>query len=398
MKNFVLRITVVLIVFTLITSCKDYTTQSREKAGYIISGTVKGLDQGFVKMTDYGNREKITVIDSTQIVNGAFEFTGKVDFPDMVNLSIDGKISRFFLENSYITLDIDWSEVQASNWQFNSKVSGSKSHDLYAAIEAQTKAILEDPKYKTLDKVGELYAQAKKTKSAEDLEKAKSLQKELMPLSKERMDRYLKAKKDFVRNNPDSPIAVHILGYQYTEGRMNKGELKEYYNLFTGNARETVFFKHHITKVYKDNFENLGVGNTAPDFTLQTVEGNDLTLSKVNAKYKLVDFWASWCIPCRTSFKHLKELHKQYKKDGFEIVGIGTADLDDQWRKAIVEDQTPWLNVFDVAKGRTYGPVAKSYGVPHLPTTFLIDNNNTILLRNPTKDELDTKLKRVFGY
>ena len=172
MKNFVLRITVVLIVFTLITSCKDYTTQSREKAGYIISGTVKGLDQGFVKMTDYGNREKITVIDSTQIVNGAFEFTGKVDFPDMVNLSIDGKISRFFLENSHITLDIDWSEVQASNWQFNSKVSGSKSHDLYAAIEAQTKAILEDPKYKTLDKVGELYAQAKKTKSAEDLEKA----------------------------------------------------------------------------------------------------------------------------------------------------------------------------------------------------------------------------------
>ena len=114
----------------------------------------------------------------------------------------------------------------------------------------------------------------------------------------------------------------------------------------------------------------------------------------------LVDFWASWCIPCRASFPHLKELRKQYGTEGFTIVGIGTADKEDKWRKAIEEDQTPWLHVFDKNEEgkQMYGPVAISYSVPHLPTTFLVDRDLKIILRNPSKEELDTKLKELFGH
>ncbi|MFY0712539.1 AhpC/TSA family protein [Seonamhaeicola sp. NFXS20] len=398
MNNSILKLFIVVFTITISLSCKNKTAQNIQETGYTISGTIKGLNEGSVKITDSGNRDKVTVIDSTQIVNGTFKFSGKVDFPDMVNLIIDGKTSRFFIENSPITIAIDWTSVQPNNWQFESEVSGSKSHDEYTKIEAQTMAIFSDPKYEPLEEVRKLYSIAKQTKKTEDLEKAQNLQKELMPLSLERQNRYVNTKIDYVKNNPDSPIAVHILGYQYAEGRMNKEELKEFYHLFKGEARKTGFFKHYMTKVYKDNFENLGVGNTAPDFTLKTVNGKDLTLSKVEAKYKLVDFWASWCVPCRASFPHLKELRKKYNQDGFKIVGIGTADLEDKWRKAIEEDQTPWIHVFDTGEGRAYGPVAKKYGVPHLPTTFLVDNNNTILLRNPTKEELDSKLKELFGH
>ncbi|WP_282135774.1 redoxin family protein [Seonamhaeicola maritimus] len=401
MKNFILKIIAVVIAFSSIVSCKDKAADMPENIGYTISGTVKGLESGSIKMMETGPRErsKIVTIDSTHIVNGAFEFEGVTDKVDMVSLIVDSKYhGRFMLENSAIKVDIDVSDLNGRNMYYTPVVTGSKSHDQYATVEAQSKAVMEDPKYKALEEVRELFILAKKTNKKEDLEKAENLQKELIPLSKERMDRYKETKFDFVRNNPNSPVAVHVMGYQYTEGRMTKDQLKEFYNLFKGDARETGFFKHYITKVYKDNFENLGVGNTAPDFTLNTVEGNEQTLSKVNAKYKLVDFWASWCIPCRASFPHLKELREQYKKDGFEVVGVGTADLEDKWRKAIEEDQTPWIHVYDAGEGRMYGPVAKKYGVPHLPTTFLVDAKNTILLRNPTKEELDNKLKELFGH
>jgi len=397
MKKLALIMITVLIVF----NSNEITAQSKTASGYTITGAVRGIDNVYVKLKEEGirDRSEIKTLDSIKITNGKFEFKGNVDLIDMVGLVIDDLyFGRIILENSPISLEIDVTNLNKSNPYFVPVVRGSKSHDEYTAIDTKVKAVFENPKYKPLDELREMYMTAKKSKDPSDMDKANAKQKELMPLSEERMNSMTKIKYDFVRNNPSSPVAVHVLGYQYTEGRMTKDELKEFYHLFKGDARETNFFKHHITKVYKDNFENLGIGNIAPDFTLKTVEGNDLTLSKVNVKYKLVDFWASWCIPCRASFPHLKELRNQYGKEDFEIVGIGTADLEDKWRAAIKEDQTPWIHVFDTGDGRAYGSVAKSYGVPHLPTTFLIDSEQKILLRNPTKEELDAKLKELFGH
>lgn len=120
--------------------------------------------------------------------------------------------------------------------------------------------------------------------------------------------------------------------------------------------------------------------------------------TRMPIKDKLVDFWASWCVPCRKSFPHLKDLYTKYNKEGLEIIGVGTADEEVKWRKAIGEDQTPWKHVYDVGPKRGYGKVSTAYGVPFLPTTFLVDSKGTIILRNPTKDELDKKLTELFGH
>lgn len=392
------------LVAAIFFACKNKPNAQETSTGYTITGTIKGLSSGTVKIVEEGNRDrsKLKTINSTEIANGEFKLTGKVEHPDMVSLVINDKSSSFFLENSPIEITINWSDGKENDWRFNSTVSGSKTHDEYTKIDQEAKAVFKDPKYKVLDSLRNLVIAAKKSKNQKDMDKVSALQKELRPLMLEQSERYTSTKFNYAKANPSSPVAVHILGFQYSEGRMSKDQLKEYYNLFTGDARKTSFFKNYITKVYKDNFENLGVGNTAPDFTLKNLENNNLTLSKINAKYKLVDFWASWCVPCRNSFPHLKELRKEYKNDGFEIIGIGTADVEEKWRKAIKEDQTPWLHGFDtspVKNGRaSYGAIAKAYGVPHLPTTFLVDANNTIVLRNPTKEELDAKLKELFGH
>ncbi|WP_298367464.1 TlpA disulfide reductase family protein [uncultured Lutibacter sp.] len=391
---------VVLTLLSFLTSCKE-SVKEEKYDGYVISGTVKGIDNVYIKLTNTGARDikNIKIIDSVQIINGKFSFKGKVDNVDMVSVEIDSKFrGRFMLENSPINIAIDVTDLSERNSYFTPVVTGSKSHDIYAEIEKKSSAIFDKEKYKPIDELKDLFATAKKTKEQKDLDIAVAKQKELAPLIEERSDAYKQIKYDFVKANPSSPVAVHVLGYQYTEGRMTKEQLKEFYHLFKGEAVKTGFYKYYMTKVYKDNFENLGVGNTAPDFTLTTVNGENFTLSKVKATYKLVDFWASWCIPCRASFPHLKDLRKQYKKDGFVIVGIGTADEEDKWRKAIEEDKTPWIHVFDASEKRAYGPVAKKYGVPHLPTTFLMDSNQKIVLRNPTKEELDAKLKELFGH
>lgn len=368
--------------------------------GFTIKGTVKGIDNVYVKLCATGDRENVHVIDSTLIENGEFTFKGKVEHVDLVNLEIDSRLTGLLmLENSEIDVKIDISNLGDRAWNYTPLVKGSASHDLYTQLNEKASAIFKKEKYKPLEELRPLFAAAKKSKKKEDMDKAMALQKELRPLAEEQSNEYLKVKFDFVDQNPSSPTAIHVMGYQYSEGRMNKEDLKKYYDFFQGDAKKTGFYRGYMTKVYKNVFENLGEGNIAPDFTLSSVNGEEVTLSKVDGKYLLVDFWASWCVPCRASFPHLKKLRKKYLKEGFEIVGVGTADTEDRWRKAIKKDQTPWINLFDVSEKRgAYGPVAQKYGVPHLPTVFLIDSEGKILLRNPSKEQLDAKLKELFGF
>ena len=218
-----------------------------------------------------------------------------------------------------------------------------------------------------------------------------------IPLEEERTNERKSFMIKYVKANPESAVAPWILGFQFSEGRMSKEEMKQIYPIFKGEAKHTAMFKYY-EKTYNDIFKSLGEGAIAPDFTLNDLNGKEVTLSKINAKYKLVDFWASWCVPCRASFPHLKELYKKYNKDGFEIVGIGTADAEEKWRKAIEEDKTPWMHLNDTGADHQWGRVARQYGVPFLPTTFLMDDNENILLRNPNKEDLDAKLKELFGH
>ena len=109
------------------------------------------------------------------------------------------------------------------------------------------------------------------------------------------------------------------------------------------------------------------------------------------------DFWASWCGPCRASIPHLKEIYAKYKDKGFEIVGV-TNDTDhDSWKKAIEEDQSPWIHVADVFPEKYRGAeVIARYAAHYLPTLYLIDKEGKMIGKIEHTD-LDTKLKELFG-
>ena len=134
-------------------------------------------------------------------------------------------------------------------------------------------------------------------------------------------------------------------------------------------------------------------GMPAPDFTLETPDGTKLSLSDLRGKYVILDFWASWCRPCRASFPEMKKLYAEYHKKGVEILGVTNDSRKNDWLKALEEDQLPWLQVIDEFPiPHTPAKVATLYAIPYLPTLMLIAPDGKIVGKAKDKHELKTWL------
>lgn len=132
----------------------------------------------------------------------------------------------------------------------------------------------------------------------------------------------------------------------------------------------------------------------APDFTLPTAAGSAFTLSSLHGQYVLVDFWASWCGPCRAENPRLKSLYQQYQSQGLNIVSVSVDSDGGKWQKAVGQDQLPWTQVSDL-KGWD-SPVAQLYGVLAVPSSFLIDPAGNVVARGLRGEDLTKKLRTIF--
>jgi thiol-disulfide isomerase/thioredoxin len=134
-------------------------------------------------------------------------------------------------------------------------------------------------------------------------------------------------------------------------------------------------------------------GDVAPDFTLPTVAGPPFTLSSLRGKYVLVDFWASWCGPCRAENPRLRRLYQQYQGKGLEIVSVSVDADGAKWRKAVTQDQLPWTQVSDLKGWES--PAAQLYGVLAVPTSILISPTGQVLAHNLRGEALEKRLAKL---
>ena len=135
------------------------------------------------------------------------------------------------------------------------------------------------------------------------------------------------------------------------------------------------------------------VGDVAKDIELRTVNGKQVKLSDYRGKIVLVDFWASWCGPCRKANPGLLALYSKYKQQGFEIFGVSLDEDKSAWKKAIAKDGITWVQVNQ--DGGWDAPVALQWKIEQLPSSFLLDQNGTVLLIDPAKDELESQLQKL---
>ena len=136
--------------------------------------------------------------------------------------------------------------------------------------------------------------------------------------------------------------------------------------------------------------QSMHEGQQAPDVLLPNAKGDSIALSSSlkNNKYVLIDFWASWCGPCRRAMPGLKKLYSKYHDKGLEVYSISLDENANAWKRAIFEDGTKWLHVID-----RQGNTANNWGVSFIPNTYLLDENRNIIAINAEPDELDKILQ-----
>lgn len=199
------------------------------------------------------------------------------------------------------------------------------------------------------------------------------------------------AQEAFINSHLHSLVGLDLLT-KAIDPAYNLTKAKFFFNKFPKDLRESV-----TGKTYSNLF-NVALGCQAPDFTAQNLKGEPVKLSDYKGKYVLLDFWASWCMPCRADNPHVKKLYEQYKGSTFAILGVSVDREASKkyWIKAINDDGLTWDQVSELKGFQGTGPML--YGLTAVPTNFLIDPSGKIIAKNLRGEGLDHKLDEIFNH
>jgi peroxiredoxin len=357
------------IIVLILASCGG-----RKANQFVIKGTVKGADTGmvFVQKSDGNTWIKL---DSTAIKNGEFSFTGSVAAPEFWKLNISGMPFNytFFAENADIGLVVHADSTEKI------EVTGSATQDIYNKYNSWKDSIkqLEDG----FDKE---YEQAQKNGDSATMKKIDADYKVMDENSKIEL-------KKFIRSNGKSVVSPYVtIRNAY---RFELPDLEELATSMDTSLGKDTYYKAVQSRV--SILRKVQIGQTAPDFTMNDTTGNPITLSSLKGKILLVDFWASWCGPCRRENPNVVKAYQAFHKKGFEILGVSLDRRKDKWEKAIQDDRLTWYHVSDL---KHWGnEVAKLYGINSIPANVLLDKDQVIIARNIMGEDLMKKLTELLG-
>ncbi len=187
----------------------------------------------------------------------------------------------------------------------------------------------------------------------------------------------------------DDVITAHTYYTNALMAELNATETRQLYNRMGAGAKNTPSARIMLQRI--ERMEKTSEGEIAPDFTLNSLNGTPVTLSQVPGKIKILDFWASWCGPCRLNNPALKKAYEKYHEKGLEIISVSLDDKQSKWADAVTKDGLPWINVSSL-KGWTCD-IAKLYNVSSVPAIFILDAQNHIVATNLRGEKLSAFLE-----
>ena len=328
-----------------------------QEADIVIKGKIDGIKKGRLYMLARSSEESTDTLGSCDFKKGKFELKAVADEPLLVQLVVEGFSGGFTLfaepGTSYKAYLCDGPDFYINGGKLNSAytVHMRKSDSLRAVIEE-------------LQTIYDAYRSSRKFRSA-------SLVNDTLKREKDYLREFTTG---FLADN-DNVISAYTI---YSNIVMRDAALKATKSMYASlgegakNSQYGRMIKERIDRLAKTQG-----GAKAPDFTLPDAKGNEVTMSTVKGKIKIIDFWASWCGPCRLNNPALKALYEEYHPKGLEIIGVSLDTNKANWEKAIEKDGLTWINVSSL-KGWNCD-VVRLYNITGVPSVLVPDENNNII-------------------
>jgi peroxiredoxin len=364
-----------LALFTLsIISCNNLKDNE-----FLISGTANGIENGKKVFVEIQDENGVIAKDTGVIENGKFELKGSTDNIDLGFIRIENeKINLpIILEEGKIKINIVKDSLQKST------IEGTFNNDKFQKFNNESVAILE--KVKKFEK--ENNPKMQKALAANDTVTVNKIKKEYKNFQNDMND----YSKTFIKNNPDAFISVLLLENFLMREYIPATEIKSFYDKLDKKLVNTKSAQN--IKKTLDLMLAVVVGKPAPKFSAKSPEGKLISLDESLGKVTIVDFWASWCAPCRKENPNVVALYNEYHSKGLNIIGVSLDQDAKKWKDAIAKDNLSWIHVSNLKYWDE--PIGKQYGISSIPATFILDAKGNIVAKDLRGDALRAKVKEL---
>lgn len=360
------------LIFSLIVACEPDKTQLTGNASFLDNGTE-------IYISQLENLQSVTPIDTLIVENNTFVGTLKPATPqDIYILMVDGVSGQnlvFINENKDLNITLSEDNLR------NSEVISGENNQLLKEYLANQVSVSEESKAKQNEMRKAMYAG--------DRTKFQSLKKELSEIK----EANIAHKKEIAQNNPNSVVSLLIINDFVKRKSIPSSESKDLFKNLSANLKDSKSGKTLNKSIIAVNATD--IGSVAPKFEAPTPNGDVLSLDDALAKVTLVDFWASWCKPCRMENPNIVSVYQDYKDKGFTVLGVSLdkPNQKNRWLKAIEDDNLTWNHVSNLQYWSD--PVARMYGINSIPAAFLLDENGKIIAKDLRGNALRAKVSEL---
>jgi len=343
-----------------------------------IKGSVDLKDGNMVYRVVADANQQPLIIDSTAVVGGNFEMSGITESPEINFFSVQNVRGNFpfVVESGDIRISLYKDSLMSS------KALGTVSNEAFMKYKTETKVFIN-----SMNDIGKDLQQANMTRDS-------LLAVDLQDQYKDVQDQIKDYEVQFIKDNPDSYVSALILERFVMTKQMTNEEAKPMFDNLTPRIKgsKTGVKLEEALNTPKPPAE---VGQIAPDFEGPGPTGQLVKLQENLAKITIVDFWASWCRPCRVENPNLVKTYNKLKAKGLNVVGVSLDKSKASWVKAIEDDGLQWSHVSNLQHWNE--PIAKAYQVRSIPATFILDQNGKILAKNLRGKALEQKVEELLS-
>ncbi len=342
-----------------------------------IHANIKGMDQGLkVYLTNFQR----LVIDSTTTVKNGFQLNSYVPkggggaFIIQIGKSLGLPNTQLilYLEKGALLISGDGSLF--NNVTLSGSAFAKDQNDFRKEIEGNRRVT--DATNHEIERIRKAGDSVRLVKALKELKKLDSVNRVLTV--------------NWMVSHKSSPVSMFLLSTSYFLGGIDVQRF--YFNQLLPAAKNNALASKISEQLFSDSLN--GIGRMAPRYSAVDTEGHLFSLGSMKGKYILIDFWASWCHPCREEAPYLRKASEKYANSDFAIVSISLDEDKAAWKRAIAQDSMHWYNLIDPAHNRNNG-VLHGFYVPSIPTNLLIDAKGKIIARNLRGANLEKTLSAI---